>query len=450
MTKRMICGLLAVLMLLGMVGCTSGDENKTEPVTQVEPGGDVAPTDGVTEPSVEAAVPDVTDPTEPSAEVTEPDVTKPTEAAPSVPEVTVPDATVPAEDVTEPGDIELPPVPVVTEPTDPPATEPVSSEPAVTEPDPTEPTATGPVVTTPPATEAPTEPPATEVDPTEPPETEPVPTEPPATEHVHDYSTKVIKPTCTKKGYTKYTCKCGDSYKGNYVDKVAHSYTSKVVKPTCEAKGYTLYTCSCGESYKDNYTPAGSHDYQAGEVVEATAWKEGYTLYTCSHCGDSYEGDKTDKIPLKEFERLVAEAVVKYINQYRVAQGDTEAQILPGLTLVAEYRAVQLTDNFEHSTKDLREAYAYYQYGEWIDMTEYGMDASYSHYTANAKEAIARGGSGSTPDEIGQRIANVFHNSEGHWSYLGSSDFPYIGIGVACDINGRLYTCTLQTRENYG
>lgn len=32
-----------------------------------------------------------------------------------------------------------------------------------------------------------------------------------------------------------------------------HKYTSKVVSPTATAKGYTLHTCSCGSSYKDNY-----------------------------------------------------------------------------------------------------------------------------------------------------------------------------------------------------
>ena len=86
-----------------------------------------------------------------------------------------------------------------------------------------------------------------------------------------------------------------------------------------------------------------------------------------------------------------------------------------------------------------------------MDATEYGDDAKYSYYTANAKEAIARGGSGRTPDEIGYTIANVFHNSKNHWAYLGSSKFPYIGIGVAFDpVRKDFYTCTLQTRENYG
>lgn len=38
-----------------------------------------------------------------------------------------------------------------------------------------------------------------------------------------------------------------------------HSYTAKVIAPTCTARGYTTYTCACGESYKGKYVPANGH-----------------------------------------------------------------------------------------------------------------------------------------------------------------------------------------------
>lgn len=433
MLKRTISALLAALMLLGMVGCASGDGDGTEPVTQVQPSDATGPAGdgGATEPTGEdqAAPTEGEDVTGPSAEVTEPDVTEPGA------DVTEPDAT---EAVTEPTEA-APSESDVTEPvvTEPPATEPVSTEAAVTEPDPTEP--------------APTEPPATEPVATDPPATEAPATEPPATEHVHEYSSKVVAPTCTKKGYTKYTCDCGESYKDNYVDAAGHSYTSEVVAPTCEAEGYTLYTCECGDSYKDNFTAAGSHDYQAESVQEATMWQGGYTWYRCSRCRDRYKGDIVEKIPQEEFCRMVAEAALKYINQFRVEQGDTKAQSLPGLTLVAEYRAVQLIEKFEHNEAKLREAYAYYEYGEWIDGTLYGGTQQY--YSADAKEAIGRRGSigylDGTADEIGCAFANGLRNSANHWAYVGSSDFTYIGIGVSC-ADGWWNICTLQTKDNYG
>ena len=36
--------------------------------------------------------------------------------------------------------------------------------------------------------------------------------------HSHRYSSIVTSPTCTEQGYTTYTCACGDSYVGDYVD----------------------------------------------------------------------------------------------------------------------------------------------------------------------------------------------------------------------------------------
>lgn len=48
-----------------------------------------------------------------------------------------------------------------------------------------------------------------------------------------------------------------------------HSYSKKVIAPTCKNKGYTTYTCSCGNTYKDNYTNP-SHSY---------------TEYICLSCG---------------------------------------------------------------------------------------------------------------------------------------------------------------------
>lgn len=86
-------------------------------------------------------------------------------------------------------------------------------------------------------------------------ETKPVesvkPSEPP---HSHVYGEKVVAPTCTKDGYTTYSCACGEKYNGNTVKALGHNYKSTVVAPTKSAEGYTNHVCSrCSESYKDNY-----------------------------------------------------------------------------------------------------------------------------------------------------------------------------------------------------
>ena len=46
--------------------------------------------------------------------------------------------------------------------------------------------------------------------------------------HTHSYTAAVTAPTCTAKGYTTYTCTCGDSYVGSYTDALGHSYASGV------------------------------------------------------------------------------------------------------------------------------------------------------------------------------------------------------------------------------
>lgn len=58
--------------------------------------------------------------------------------------------------------------------------------------------------------------------------------------HTHSYSKKLTEPTCTEKGYTTYTCSCGDVYQDDYVD------------PT---HTYSQYKCiKCGALDKSNFS----------------------------------------------------------------------------------------------------------------------------------------------------------------------------------------------------
>lgn len=65
-----------------------------------------------------------------------------------------------------------------------------------------------------------------------------------------------------------------------------HSYTAVVTDPTCTEKGYTTYTCSCGDTYIDDETAALGHSY--GEYVsnnDATYESDGTKTAVCSRCG---------------------------------------------------------------------------------------------------------------------------------------------------------------------
>lgn len=48
------------------------------------------------------------------------------------------------------------------------------------------------------------------------------PEEEPEVVHEHDYEAVVTAPTCTEKGYTTYTCTCGDSYRISWLDESAY------------------------------------------------------------------------------------------------------------------------------------------------------------------------------------------------------------------------------------
>ena len=157
----------------------------------------------------------------------------------------------------------------------------------------------------------------------------------------HSYTAVVTAPTCTKQGFTTYTCSCGDSYvadefsatghtagdmvvenksnstcgtPGHYdevvyctvcgdemsratktTDTLPHAYTSKITTaPTCTETGVKTFTCSvCGDAYTESVNATG-HSYNA-VITSPTCTGQGYTTYTCV-CGEAYIADYVDSI----------------------------------------------------------------------------------------------------------------------------------------------------------
>ena len=70
-------------------------------------------------------------------------------------------------------------------------------------------------------------------------------------------------PTCTENGWEEYdTCSRCDYTTKVEIPAPGHDYTEKVVKPTCGKGGYTLHTCKkCHDSYKDHQTKTLLHWY---------------------------------------------------------------------------------------------------------------------------------------------------------------------------------------------
>lgn len=78
-----------------------------------------------------------------------------------------------------------------------------------------------------------------------------------------------------------------------------HSYMAVVTEPTCTEKGYTTYTCSCGDSYIADETAALGHSYGQwtyngdAEYISSTNYKNGTQTRTCSVCGE----EETIEVP---------------------------------------------------------------------------------------------------------------------------------------------------------
>ena len=96
-------------------------------------------------------------------------------------------------------------------------------------------------------------------------------------------------PTCTEIGWNEYDACQREGC--DYTTKVeipapGHDYTEKVVKPTCGKGGYTLHTCKkCNDSYKDHQTKKLLHWYgewtSNGDGTHSAACKR----KDCKHVG---------------------------------------------------------------------------------------------------------------------------------------------------------------------
>ncbi len=242
-----------------------------------------------------------------------------------------------------------------------------------------------------------------------------------------------------------------------------HNYTKDVWPPKCETSGYDIYTCECGHTYTDGYYKPVGHDYIVS-VIAPTATEQGYTRHKCAYCdyvyNDSYvpaTGVQAEVTPNTNTglpsEKEIANAVIKYVNQLRAAQGSAPATAVPGLTRIAEDRAQQLVYDFRHDDVALRALCNQYQYGKYMDWAEAGCPdmVDQNYYTFGGAEAIGTGTVSKNADELGRTIAEGFKNSAGHWRYVGDGANAYIGVGITYSRTyDSWYCCINLSKENYG
>ena len=98
----------------------------------------------------------------------------------------------------------------------------------------------------------------------------------------HSYTSKVIAPTCTAKGYTAYTCaNCGDAYNDAETAVLGHNMSAYVVikQPTCTDKGTETSTCSRCDKTETKSIAAKGHNYKDGVCTGCNKSK----VENCSH-----------------------------------------------------------------------------------------------------------------------------------------------------------------------
>ena len=89
------------------------------------------------------------------------------------------------------------------------------------------------------------------------------------------FQTQITKPTCTKQGYTTYTCShCGYSYTADKVKATGHTYGqwAVVTSATCTESGQEQRTCKTCKEVEKRTIPATGHNYEN---------------YVCTGCGDT-------------------------------------------------------------------------------------------------------------------------------------------------------------------
>lgn len=100
----------------------------------------------------------------------------------------------------------------------------------------------------------------------------------------------VIDSTCKTEGSYDEVVYCSVCDKelsrtSKTIEKEDHVYESAITAPTCTTKGYTTYTCHCGDTYKADEVLEKGHDYGEWSVArEATEREDGEERRACKNC----------------------------------------------------------------------------------------------------------------------------------------------------------------------
>ena len=98
--------------------------------------------------------------------------------------------------------------------------------------------------------------------------------------------------TCTEDGTKTAKCdRCDETHTVTDEGSVlGHDYDVVVTPPTCTEKGYTTYTCHCGDSYIDDYVKENGHTHKFYDFNKNGHWS------ICGVCGESFDTEAHDLV----------------------------------------------------------------------------------------------------------------------------------------------------------
>ena len=144
----------------------------------------------------------------------------------------------------------------------------------------------------------------------------------PSLNHVHTYDLVVTAPTCTEKGYTTHTCRCGDSYVDSYVEATGHSYGEWMVTtaPTCTEKGTERRACAKCDAYETRDIAATGHVEVIDKATDATCTETGLTEGKhCSVCSEVLV--KQEVVPAKGHTEVIDKVVEATCTETGLTEG---------------------------------------------------------------------------------------------------------------------------------
>ena len=264
--------------------------------------------------------------------------------------------------------------------------------------------------------------------------------------HTHSYTSETIAPTCTEKGYTKSTCKCGDVKKENYTNALGHSFGDYITElnATCIQEGKQVRICTrCGKKEEKTISKT-SHTFGNWVTTkQPTTASKGQKQRTCSVCGYA-ETQDIAKLPAQQHSLTVMESeMLKLINEERAKVGLNSLSFDYERYICAEVRAKEISELFSHTRPNGKSFHSVYAElgigfpqvcGENIQHTpHYNLDFKYEDDPSYNVQI-----------EYVHMAHNNFMNSPGHKANILASDYTRVAIAFYV-INNDVYVAQLFT-----